>query len=109
MYIGVYICLGGIFILFALFIFPAIREKRGKFILLSITCLIYGLVIIELVSNYLVFVQYGSPRSFPGDFLAYGLSEWIIVVFPIIAVISPLLISFWLQRSCDQTNRFTLS
>jgi hypothetical protein len=109
MYIGVYICLGGIFILFALFIFPAIREKREKFILLSITCLILGFAIFELVSNYLGFVQYGSPRSFPGDFLAYGLPEWIIVIFPIIAVISPLLISFWLQRSCDLSNRFTLS
>jgi len=109
MYIGVYLCLGGILILISLLIFPALREVRRKFILLSITYLSFGLVIIELVTNYLGFIQYGSPRSFPGDFLVYGLSEWIIVVFPIIAVISPLLISLWLQRSCDQTNRFTLS
>ena len=96
MYIGVYLCLGGIFILIPLFIFPAIKEKRGKFNLLSISCLILGLATFELASNYLGFVQYGSPGSinFPGDFLGSGLLGWIIAILPILAVISPLLISF---------------
>lgn len=53
MYIGVYLCLGGTFILISLFLFPAIREKRGKFILLSISCLVLGLATFELASNYL--------------------------------------------------------
>jgi len=107
MFIGVYICLGVIFIIISLFIFPAIRDKPAKLILLSITFMILGLALLELASGYLGFVQLGSPAysNIPGDFLGKGLLGWIILILPILAVISPLLISFWFHKSSDRNDR----
>lgn len=106
MYIGVYLCLGGLFILLSVLIFPAVSDKRGKFILLSITCLLLVLVIFELSSNYLRVIEYGSPGffNFPGDFFAHGLWGWIIIILPFLGVISPLLISLLLIRTRERIN-----
>lgn len=106
MYIGVYLGLGGLFILLSLLIFPAIRDKRGKFLIFSITCLSLGLVIFELASNYLYIIEYGSPGSsdFPGDILAHGFLGRFLIILPFLGVISPLLISFLLKRTGDRIN-----
>ncbi len=106
MFIGIYFCLGGLFVLLSFLIFPVIRKERGKFVFLSIAILALIFVLFELTSNYFKIIEYGTPGSsnFPGDYLASGLVGWTLLFLPFLGVISPLLVSLFLHRTGEQTD-----
>jgi hypothetical protein len=96
MYIGVYLCLGGIFILLSILLIPIVRMKLNKFITLSIIALIACLVVFESAST-IFNIQIPGSYNFPGDYLGSGPIGWFIMFLPLLGITSPLIISYYLR------------
>lgn len=100
MYIGVYLCLSGIFYLFGL-IWLA-RPSRRVLIYTGLAWLlaIVGLVVFEGFSALTGIAPFGEANSFsyPGDYLARGPLGWALMLVLPLGFLSPLLLAVWTAR-----------
>lgn len=104
MYIGVYLCLSGLFILICLLILPRLRKRRALFIGFSLLTIISPFVLFELMSIYLNITPAGGNANFnyPADYVDKGILGWFVIVLPLLGILSPIMISLLLTREKDK-------
>jgi hypothetical protein len=99
-FIGVYLCVAGLFLVLSLLFFPAVGQRLRLYTLLSILVPLAGLALFIASSAWLEVIKFGVPQSYsyPGDYLARGLLGWAAMLIPILGVLFPLALAFWLSR-----------
>lgn len=102
--LGAYCILGSLFMVGGLLWFPAVRKNRWRFILTAAMCVSLGLALFEVLSALLGITRFGEPVQFnyPQDYLGRGPFGWLLMILPILAVISPLLLAAWLSRKAGR-------
>jgi hypothetical protein len=105
MYIGVYLCLSGLFLIICLLILPRVRRRLGLFIGLSLLTIISPFVLFELLSIYLNIVPAGENVNFnyPADYVDKGIIGWFVTILPLLGILSPIMISLLLTRQSDKS------
>lgn len=100
MYIGVYLCLSGFFILLSLLLITSVRKRIGLFLVATGFTTLLGLVMFELSSNYFNIIKLREPDNFnfPGDYQSQGFAGWMMLIIPIIGIASPLIIALLINK-----------
>jgi hypothetical protein len=106
MYFGVYLCLGGLFIILSIVLVPIVRQRLARFVVLSIISIVVGLASFELSSVFFNIINYRTPGNFnyPADYLVSGPIGLLIMILPILGITSPLIISYYLRSRKASSN-----
>lgn len=100
MYIGAYLCLTGLFY-WAGALWLARRNLRLRWYAAGTwTASLVALIVFEILSIWAGLVPYRGAGSFsyPGDYLAHGLTGWLIMLLLPAGFLAPLLVAAWAVR-----------
>jgi hypothetical protein len=100
MYVGVYLCVSAMVFLASFFLLVPVRHRLLRYSLFSLVIVIFALLAFELLSLFTGLRQRGwvASWSYPNDYLNAGLVGWIIMLFPILGLLSPLLLALYVRK-----------
>jgi hypothetical protein len=100
MYIGVYLCLTGIFYWAGAWWLTRRRLRPRGYAAGAWAASLIMLVLFEILSIWAGLVPYRGAGSFsyPGDYLAFGFAGWLIMLLLPAGFLAPLLIAAWSAR-----------
>jgi hypothetical protein len=105
-YIGVYFCLSGFFILLSLLLVTIVRKRVGLFLVASGSTNLLRLVMFELFSNYFNIIKLRGLQSFnfPGNYHSKGFAGWTNMIVPILGITSPLVITLLIDKQTPKSE-----
>jgi hypothetical protein len=106
MFIGAYTCASGIIFLVGLALLayrnsPARNLRKQALYYFSLSLPIVGILLLAFValSIWYGLIGFGSVQdwSYPKDYLTYGLAGWTLMLLPILGILSPLLVTIFVE------------